>query len=151
MIFDWVVLWSLQSFTELEYLILGLVSAVPSFLIPMIWVGKVKLWKYVSYVLFVLLLRCISMLVWLMFVDYMLVLLILFAYRIVSQLIIWIQMLNQRKENFKRISFQPKVSCVSFMLNSKITLELTINFCNFHALGFGISFISISLIFCFYW
>ncbi|PON77334.1 Cycloeucalenol cycloisomerase [Parasponia andersonii] len=29
-----------ESFTELEYLILGLISAVPSFLIPMIWVGK---------------------------------------------------------------------------------------------------------------
>ncbi|XP_062115990.1 cycloeucalenol cycloisomerase [Humulus lupulus] len=29
-----------ESFTELEYLILGLVSAVPSFLIPLIWVGR---------------------------------------------------------------------------------------------------------------
>uniref|UniRef100_A0A7N2MN52 Cycloeucalenol cycloisomerase n=1 Tax=Quercus lobata TaxID=97700 RepID=A0A7N2MN52_QUELO len=29
-----------ESFTELEYLLLGLVSAVPSFLIPMLFVGK---------------------------------------------------------------------------------------------------------------
>ncbi|XLT07257.1 hypothetical protein HN51_046006 [Arachis hypogaea] len=29
-----------QNFTELEYLLLGLVSAVPSFLIPMLLVGK---------------------------------------------------------------------------------------------------------------
>lgn len=31
-----------QSFTELEYLLLGLVSAVPSFLIPMLFAGKVS-------------------------------------------------------------------------------------------------------------
>ncbi|KAG2675593.1 hypothetical protein I3760_12G011800 [Carya illinoinensis] len=30
-----------ESFTELEYLVLGLISAVPSFLIPMLFVGKV--------------------------------------------------------------------------------------------------------------
>lgn len=30
-----------QNFTELEYLLLGLVSALPSFLIPMLVVGKV--------------------------------------------------------------------------------------------------------------
>ncbi|XP_040985707.1 cycloeucalenol cycloisomerase-like [Juglans microcarpa x Juglans regia] len=29
-----------ESFTELEYLVLGLISAVPSFLIPMLFVGK---------------------------------------------------------------------------------------------------------------
>lgn len=31
-----------QSFTELEYLLLGLVAAVPSFLIPLLFVGKVN-------------------------------------------------------------------------------------------------------------
>lgn len=35
-----------QNFTELEYLLLGLVSAVPSFLIPMLLVGKVCSLKY---------------------------------------------------------------------------------------------------------
>lgn len=30
-----------QSFTELEYLLIGLVSAVPAFLLPMLFVGKV--------------------------------------------------------------------------------------------------------------
>ncbi|XP_020968697.1 cycloeucalenol cycloisomerase isoform X3 [Arachis ipaensis] len=33
-----------QNFAELEYLLLGLVSAVPSFLIPMLLVGKASLW-----------------------------------------------------------------------------------------------------------
>ncbi|WRX18167.1 hypothetical protein QQP08_010654 [Theobroma cacao] len=40
-----------ESFTELEYLLLGLVSAVPSFLIPMLFVGKASLWIMIfSYV-----------------------------------------------------------------------------------------------------
>jgi hypothetical protein len=30
-----------QSFTELEYLVLGLVSTVPAFVIPLLFVGKV--------------------------------------------------------------------------------------------------------------
>ncbi|EXC04123.1 hypothetical protein L484_002182 [Morus notabilis] len=40
-----------ESFTELEYLLLGLVSAVPSFLIPVLFVGKANLWIIIfSYV-----------------------------------------------------------------------------------------------------
>ncbi|GER41100.1 cyclopropyl isomerase [Striga asiatica] len=39
-----VVPWKLyENFTEWEYLVLGLVSALPAFIIPMIIVGKVKL------------------------------------------------------------------------------------------------------------
>ncbi|XVF54666.1 hypothetical protein PTKIN_Ptkin05aG0199400 [Pterospermum kingtungense] len=40
-----------ESFTELEYLLLGLVSAIPSFLVPMLVVGKASLWIVIfSYV-----------------------------------------------------------------------------------------------------
>ncbi|KAI8543952.1 hypothetical protein RHMOL_Rhmol08G0257400 [Rhododendron molle] len=40
-----------ESFTELEYLLLALVSAVPSFVIPMLVVGKASLWIIIfSYV-----------------------------------------------------------------------------------------------------
>ncbi|GAY51048.1 hypothetical protein CUMW_131290 [Citrus unshiu] len=40
-----------ETFTELEYLLLGLVSAVPSFLIPLLFVGKANLWIIIfSYV-----------------------------------------------------------------------------------------------------
>ena len=33
--------YDVQSFTELEYLVLGLVSTVPAFVIPLLFVGKV--------------------------------------------------------------------------------------------------------------
>ncbi|XP_034217883.1 cycloeucalenol cycloisomerase isoform X2 [Prunus dulcis] len=40
-----------ESFTELEYLLIGLVSAVPAFLLPMLFVGKASLWIIIfSYV-----------------------------------------------------------------------------------------------------
>ncbi|XP_010248949.1 PREDICTED: cycloeucalenol cycloisomerase isoform X2 [Nelumbo nucifera] len=40
-----------ENFTELEYLLLGLVSAVPSFLIPLLFVGKASIWIVIfSYV-----------------------------------------------------------------------------------------------------
>ncbi|KAM4105854.1 hypothetical protein ACB094_04G024000 [Castanea mollissima] len=47
-----------NSFTELEYLLLGLVSAVPSFLIPMLFVGKIDADLVVAQVEFFKLLVC---------------------------------------------------------------------------------------------
>ncbi|KAL5998153.1 Bifunctional protein GlmU [Asimina triloba] len=53
-----------ESFTELEYLLLGLVSAVPSFLIPLLMVGKVTTAMYVILVCVIFVVDCI-MLLWL--------------------------------------------------------------------------------------
>ncbi|BBH03684.1 cyclopropyl isomerase [Prunus dulcis] len=40
-----------QSFTELEYLLIGLVSAVPAFLLPMLFVGKINKFNLVQILL----------------------------------------------------------------------------------------------------